>query len=257
MNSAGKLDLKSLFKQYFEIVPAFSATLKEEVYRIRHQVYCEELKFETEKSDKREIDEYDDDSLHLLIRSVKTGEFVGCTRIIHPSVENPSNLLPFEKACINTLDRTIVDPAKLPRHKISEVSRLAVIASFRKRKSDARKTSIGISNEDFGTANQPRFPYIPVSLYLGTTKLAHYFGIEYVFVLTEKRLAQHFHKLGFELTFIGNPIEHHGKRVPSMLSVNGTIKNMHTSLLPLYNTIATDIEADIPDDLKNQIMPHT
>jgi hypothetical protein len=41
------LDLGSIFHQYFEIVPAFSNALKDEVYRVRHQVYCEDLQFES------------------------------------------------------------------------------------------------------------------------------------------------------------------------------------------------------------------
>ena len=38
-------------------------------------------------------------SLHLLIRSVKTNEFIGCTRIVRPLPDDPSYQLPFEKAC--------------------------------------------------------------------------------------------------------------------------------------------------------------
>ena len=96
-------DLGSTFRQYFEIVPALSDALKDEVYRIRHQVYCEDLKFEPARSDKRETDEYDLHSLHLLIRSVKTNEFIGCTRIVRPLPDDPYYPLPFEKACATLL----------------------------------------------------------------------------------------------------------------------------------------------------------
>jgi len=34
-------NLGKAFKQYFEIVPALSDALRDHVYRIRHQVYCE------------------------------------------------------------------------------------------------------------------------------------------------------------------------------------------------------------------------
>ena len=46
MFSSKIFNLGNAFKQHFEIVPAFSDALKEEVYRVRHQVYCEDLKFE-------------------------------------------------------------------------------------------------------------------------------------------------------------------------------------------------------------------
>lgn len=241
MASPDTPNLGNIFKQYFEIVPAFSDTLKDEVYRVRHQVYCEDLEYEPTRSDKRETDEHDPYSLHLLMRSVKTNEFVGCTRIVRYRPEDPHYPLPFETTCATTLDRSIVDPARLSRHSIAEVSRLAVIASYRRRKGE-RNSTIGISSEDFGTSNQPRFPFIPIGLYLGTTELARLHGIDTVFVLTEERLASHFGKLGFNLQYIGSPIEHHGTRVPSMMSVSATISNMRINLLPLYGTIAADIE---------------
>jgi N-acyl amino acid synthase of PEP-CTERM/exosortase system len=233
-------DLGKAFKQYFEIVPALSDKLKEEVYRIRHQVYCEELAFEAQRPDRREHDEYDVHSLHLLIRSVKAGQFIGCTRIVRARPEDPDYPLPFEKFCAATLDRSIIDPAKLPRHTIAEISRLAVIAQFRKRKSD-EPTPVSISDQDFGSPEQPRFPYIPIGLYLGTIELARLNGIDTLFILTEPRLANHFHKLGVNIKTIGGPVEHRGQRIPSMMNTNDIIKNLWAIFRPLYRTIAAEV----------------
>jgi len=52
------VNLGAGFKKYFEILPALTEQLREHVYRIRHGVYCEELKFEPERPDRRERDEY-------------------------------------------------------------------------------------------------------------------------------------------------------------------------------------------------------
>ncbi len=235
------LDLGNVFKQYFEIVPAFSDALKDEVYRVRHQVYCEDLEFELMRPDRRETDEYDPYSLHLLMRSVQTNTFIGCTRIVRPRPDDPYHPLPFEITCVDTLDRSIIDPAKLPRQSIAEVSRLAVIARYRRRKGESKKT-VGTSDEDFGTLKFPRFPYISVGLYLATTELARLNGIDTLFVLTEERLASHFGKLGVKVQSIGSPIEHHGTRTPSMMSVNGIINDIRSIIRPLYHTIAADIK---------------
>lgn len=233
-------NLGKAFEQYFEIVPALSDELRDEVYRIRHQVYCEELAFEAQRPDRREHDQYDVHSLHLLIRSVKTGRFIGCTRIVRTRPEDPHHPLPFEKTCAATLDRSIIDPATLPRETIAEISRLAVIAQFRKRKSDAQ-TPISISDKDFGTPVQPRFPYIPVGLYLGTIELARLNGIDTLFVLTEPRLASHFRKFGVDVKTIGGPVEHRGQRIPSMMKTNGIIDNLWAIFRPLYRTIAAEV----------------
>jgi len=236
--------LGSSFKKYFEIVPAYSDELKNEAFRVRHQVYCEDLHYESEQSNKLETDDYDVYSLHLLIRYVKTNEFVGCTRIILPQSGVTGYSLPFEEICAPTLDRSIVDT--LPRNCIGEVSRLAVISRFRQRKGDM-KASVTISKDDYGTIDQPRFPFITIGLYFGTIELARKHGISYLFILTEKRLARHFGRLGANVQFIGDPIDHHGRRIPSMLNVNEIISNMRFIFRPLYQAIAADIKKNSLD----------
>ena len=233
--------LGKAYKQYFEIVPAYSDALKDEVFRIRHQVYCEELAFEPQRPDRRETDEYDAQSLHLLIRSIQTGEFIGCTRLVRMRPSDPYHPLPFEKACASTIDRSIIDPAQLPRDSIAEVSRLAVIARFRKRKDDKKNRPYSITDADFGTPEQPRFPYIPIGLYLGTVELARLNGIKTLFVLTEERLASHFRKLGVNIQTIGGPVEHRGKRIPSMLSTAGIIDDLRMLIRPLYRVVAEEV----------------
>ena len=228
------------FRQYFEVVPALSNTLKDHVYRIRHQVFCEDLGFEPRRTDRREHDEYDVHSLHVLIRSVPTGEFIGCTRIIRARPHDPCYPLPFERVCATALDRSIIDPTKLPRASIAEASRLAVIARFRRRKGE-EKSALPISDQDFGTPVQPRFPYITIGLYLGTVELARLNGIKTLFVLTERRLASHFSKLGVNVQTIGNPVEHRGTRIPSMMSTADIVSDLKVIFRPLYRAIAEDV----------------
>lgn len=236
--------LGSSFKKYFEIVPAYTDELRNEAFRIRHQVYCEDLKFESERTSKLETDDYDAHSLHLLIRFIKTNEFVGCTRIILPQSDASGYSLPFEKMCAATLDRSIIK--SLPRDCIGEVSRLAVISRFRRRRGDI-KASVTISDEDYGTIEQPRFPFIPIGLYVGTIELARVHGVNYLFMLTEKRLASHFERLGANVQFIGDSIDHRGRRIPLMLNINEIINNMRFIFRPLYRTIAEDIKKNSLD----------
>jgi N-acyl amino acid synthase of PEP-CTERM/exosortase system len=239
-------NLGNAYKQYFEVVPAYSDALKEHVYRIRHQVYCEDLAFEPQRPDRREYDDYDAHSLHLLIRSVQTREFIGCTRIVLTRPGDPDHPLPFEKTCAATLDRSIIDPSRMPRDAIAEVSRLAVVSRYRKRKDDDKKSPVPLSDSDYGTADQPRFPYIPIGLYLGTVELARLNGIKTLFVLTEPRLASHFRKLGVNIQTIGGPVEHRGTRIPSMLNTEDTINNMRTMVRPLYRVIAAEVSSASP-----------
>lgn len=230
------------FRKYFRIAPAVDDTLRDRVYRIRHEVYCEELRFEPERPDRRETDEYDPHSLHCLLTTNTDPENpVGCTRLVLAKQDDPAYLLPFERTCANTLDRRIIDPAKLPRERIAEVSRLAVRATYRRRRGETRDEA-PIHDEDFGKGDRPRFPYIPIGLYLGAVALAARSGIDTLFVLTEPRLASHFARLGVEIRQIGGGVDHRGLRVPSMMDVQGIIKNMRMIVKPIWRVIHEEIE---------------
>lgn len=237
-------NLGTSFKQYFEIVPALNESLKAEAYRVRHAVYCEDLGFEPARINKLETDQYDHSAIHLLIRNVKNHAFIGCTRIIRPTLDTNQGLLPFERTCVDTLDRTIIDPMKLPRDKIGEVSRLAVVASFRRRKGEAAQP-INLSEEDYREESLPRFPYIPLGLYIGTVELARLNGIKILFMLTEERLVNHFGRLGAQPEFIGGPIEHRGTRFPSMVDIDKLVSNMRPIFRSLYRCIAEDIQKEL------------
>jgi N-acyl amino acid synthase of PEP-CTERM/exosortase system len=239
MSVFGMLNLGEGFKKHFEVVPAVTPALKDEVYRIRHSVYCEELKYEPIRPDGRESDEYDAHSLHCLLRNVRNGEFVGCVRLITAHHEDPSSPLPFEKSCRATIDRTIIDPQSVPRATIGEVSRLAVLSKYRKRKGEAGNP-VGLSDA-FGDTGRPRFPYIPVGLYLGIIEVALRHGINTIFVLTEPRLAAHFARLGVHVKQIGGPVEHRGLRIPSVMDCQAIVDGLSFVTRPLYRVIAEDI----------------
>lgn len=242
MSDTPRFNLGDGYKQYFEIAPALDAARVNDVFFIRHDVYARELGFEPVREDKRETDQYDYRSQHCLVRSSDGTRLAGCARLI---LADPADLdapFPFEVTCKNTLDRSIIDPAKQPRTRIAEVSRLAVMSEFRRRRGD-QPSEATISEQDFGDRGQPRFPYIPVSLYIGALAMAKRQGIEILFTLTEPRLAEHFGKLGVNIIPIGGPVEHRGQRVPSMLHVNKVYPGLRLMVRPLWHTINEQIDA--------------
>ncbi|KAB2967648.1 PEP-CTERM/exosortase system-associated acyltransferase [Zoogloea sp.] len=247
MSLLDRFSLGEGFKKYFEIAPAFDKGQRNDVFGIRHEVYCEELGFEAVRPDRMETDEYDRHSLHCLMRTASApNTLVGCNRLVMARPEDPDYPLPFERTCAATLDRSIIDPARQPRGSIAEVSRLAVRAHYRRRRGET-KAAVALSDEDFGTSNQPRFPYIPIGLYLAVVAMAKREGIETLFVLTEPRLADHFAKLGVKITQIGGPVEHRGIRIPSMMDVNAIIKGLRFFVRPIWRVIETRIDEGYAD----------
>jgi N-acyl amino acid synthase of PEP-CTERM/exosortase system len=234
------------FRRYFEVTPAFTEELKDAVYGIRHQVYCEELGFEPIRADRREKDEYDAHSVHLLIRSLAGDGFIGCARLVLARPGDPYYPLPFERTCSTALDRNLADPTSMPRSAVAEVSRLAIVNAFRRRKGEA-KTADAVAQMTFGSTERPRFPYIQVGLYLGIIALAQRLRIDTLFVLTEPRLANHFRKLGVKLRPVGAPVEHRGMRVPAMMSVHEVVDGLRFFVRPLYDVILDEIDSGYPE----------
>jgi N-acyl amino acid synthase of PEP-CTERM/exosortase system len=235
------LNPASGFRKYFTAVPAVTDELQRAAYRIRHDVYCRELSYEPLRADELETDEYDAHAAHCLLKSKANGEFVGCIRLVFARPDDPSYRLPFERMCGAALDRSIVDPARLQRDTIAEVSRLAVISAYRRRQGE--RTSPGsVTRADFGTRKRPRFPYIPVGLYLGMIVLARRHGIETLFMLSEARLAGHLRRLGIRLQSLGPPVEYRGLRSPSMMSVSSIVAGLSPFVRPMFELVSNEIE---------------
>jgi N-acyl amino acid synthase of PEP-CTERM/exosortase system len=192
------------------------------------------------RPDRCECDAFDVRAEHVLVRSLKHDRFVACARVVRVDPADPESRLPLEGSCATAIDRSIVDPERLDRTRIGEISRLAIIPEFRRRHGE-QHTAVAISDADFGSVDLPRFPYIQVALYYGTIALAKRLGVETIFILTEPRLAGHFAKLGARPRPIGAPIEHRGQRVPSVMTVMETEKNLPRSIRPLYELICSAV----------------
>ncbi|MFP5401550.1 MAG: PEP-CTERM/exosortase system-associated acyltransferase [Gammaproteobacteria bacterium] len=254
MSLTDNSNLGSGFRGYFRIDAALDDELYDEVLRIRHDVYCVDLGFERVREDARESDAYDTHSIHCLLRTAtKPHHGVGCARVVLTDPDDRAAPLPFERTCAGVLDRSIIDPARLPRERIAEVSRLAVCRAYRRRKGEEHSYVNNIEDDNFDSQGRPRFPYIPVSLYMGAIAIAAHHGIDTLFVLTEPRLASHFAKLGVRVTQIGGAVEHRGTRVPSMIDVQDVIRNMRLVMRPLWREVVSEIERSYKTERSHDI----
>jgi N-acyl amino acid synthase of PEP-CTERM/exosortase system len=229
-------DLHAEFGKYFCIQRASSAELRDEAFHIRHKVYCEELAFEPVRSDARERDEHDDHAEHILIRTVEGRVAVGCARVIIPAAAD--YILPVERTAAWRAERPLLDQDGRPR--AAELSRLAVVRQFRRRAGEQSR-AINLSEADFGTPLQPRFPHIPVGLYLGALAIACERSVATLVVLTEAHLAKHFGRLGVRLEQVGDAVEFHRLRAPYAMQVRQTVDNLPDIVRPLYDVIEAEI----------------
>lgn len=93
-------DIEEAFHQYFEIVTANTPELLKEAFSLRFHVLCVDNAipgFNSENyPDRREVDEYDHRSIHILLRHRPTGTFIGTARLVLPDIQNLENKFPVE-----------------------------------------------------------------------------------------------------------------------------------------------------------------
>lgn len=200
------------FSQHLQPRVAKTDALRREVYRLRHQVYCEELHFEAEQPDHQELDDFDERAMHCFIRHLRTGQMAGTVRVV--TAAQAGELLPIEQHNADAMNHPDYAPKRFPRDSICEISRLAVPLEFRKRSTDRFKgAASGVINIRTYSETELRcFPYIAISLYLAAALLAIHHDKRNAYAMMEPRLARSLSYVGIQFIQLGEPIRFHGRR---------------------------------------------
>ena len=238
-------DIIEHFHKYFCLVPADTLALKEEVYRLRYDVYCSEFGYESAENspEKMEQDEYDQQALHVLVKHKSTGLAAGCTRLIQTNPVNPNRPLPFEKACKEKLDLAYINSLCLPRHSICEASRFSVHSNFRRRHGESGTRFGDMAALDSGFQEQRTFPLISVSLALATTALTELTGRPNMFAMMESFFPRLLHRIGYNFIKVGADISYHGDRAAYFVETGSVLQNLSPELFELYKSIRNSLDS--------------
>ncbi|GAB4553089.1 MAG: hypothetical protein Tsb0014_46660 [Pleurocapsa sp.] len=238
-------NLSEYFSYYFSLVVADTPELLRQVYQIRYQVYCKELNYELKDNftDRLEKDIYDSRSIHCLLKHHPSGRYIGCVRIVLPNWEHPEEPFPMETICTSTLS---LNPTS--RLNYAEISRLAVIADFRRRRGE-QNTSSGLLFPELQNSplitERRKFSLIPLSLYLACTAIVNISNIQSVITLMEARLSRHLRRCDIPSRQVGNFVEFHGQRAPFVLSTEEVMNNMSAEIRGLFNNIYSQIKSSV------------
>lgn len=235
------LNIAEHFTQFLKPEVAINDALRDEVFRIRHNVYCEELAFEKVKDGGKEQDEFDGQSIFSMIKHKPTNTYTSCVRVVK-SV-NESEMLPIEKYCLESIQNTELHPSNFPRHEIAEISRLAVKAEFRRRKTDKfNGSAVGAIKESSYSETELRcFPFIAIGLYMAAATMCIETGVKHIYVMMEPRLARSMKFVGINFIQLGEAIDYHGLRAPYYISPSIFLENLSPGFKCLYQGISKDI----------------
>ncbi len=231
-------DIVDHFDQYFEIVPAISDELKNEVYKLRYQVYCIENNFESPSQfpDEMEFDDFDQRSVHYLIRHRRSGDYAATVRLILPDAINPEKLFPLEQYC-EIDNHTIMQP--IDRKYLGEVSRLCVSKAFKKRKNEAYTlAAIGSDRQEYFSLEEKRtFPLISIALIACTVKASFENDIHYSYGTMEPPWFRLVSALGINFIKIGPLVDYHGERWPAVIKVTDMLDRVAEKNPAIWNLL--------------------
>ena len=250
----GEYSIAKNFNQFFQIKFADTKLLREEAFKIRYGVYCDELGWEPENVLQMETDDCDDYAYHCLLKHKRTGVYAGCVRLVIPPVQIPDLALPFEKNCLHSARKEVLDSTKLTRGSFGEISRLAVLTSFRRRKREKKAPFIinAVNSGTIYTEEEHRhFPNIAMGLYIAAVALADICNHVGSFVMMEPKLNRRLKRFGLPFEQIGDEIDYHGMRAMFFLSRNNFCSQLTPELKELYQQIYNDLVKQV------FLLPHT
>ncbi|MGR8999984.1 MAG: PEP-CTERM/exosortase system-associated acyltransferase [Gammaproteobacteria bacterium] len=233
------------FNQHFEMVPAISDELKNEVYKLRYQVYCVEngnktgFKNPVELPEGVEFDEYDSHSSHYLIRHRKLGIFMATTRLILLDPRNQEKPFPFE---IHSRIENVNLVRDISRHKMAELSRFCVSKEFRRRKNEQHllTTNDADSKVGFLQYEQRSSSYLTLALFACAIKMSSENDIHYWYALMEPALKRLVSALGINFVGIGPLVNFYGTRQPCMIKVADLLDSVAKKDVDYWNMLTNN-----------------
>ncbi|MDP1558800.1 MAG: PEP-CTERM/exosortase system-associated acyltransferase [Nitrosomonas sp.] len=223
--------MNSLYEKYhefFEIVIADTPELLQEVFRIRYQLICVDMRVpEYDPSlypDGQEKDNYDNHSAHVLIRYRPSGESIGTVRLIISDPEDPEKPFPIE---LHTkIDPALFDIKKLSRRHTGEISRFMIIKKFDRSGAERRSAERRITIGNTTKTDRRTIKNLTIVLMAGVVRLCAKHNISNWLAIMEPSLNRLFGYYGLNLNPIGPITDHYGLRQPYFIKLTDVLDKM-------------------------------
>lgn len=240
----GYPDLISHYQKYFYTVKATTSELKKQAFHIRYQVYYEEHKIITadQVNGSAETDIWDQSSIHGLQFHKPSNQPIGNVRLI-PLETSITHTLPIEEHYINQFDFQNLPITHLRQGSIGEISRMAILSTFRRRNAD--KNYSYNTDQIRSNTGEKRFPinYMPMCLAFTAIILLMEEQIDYGAALMEPRLARLLARYGIDLKQIGKPMDYFGMRAPYLIFPESTYQRLSADYKALFDIIKEELSS--------------
>ncbi|WP_026610913.1 PEP-CTERM/exosortase system-associated acyltransferase [Methylocaldum szegediense] len=190
-----------MFDSRYEVVLADTEDSKEIHYALRYRVFCLEKRFEnpTRFGRQMEMDQYDSQAVHFLVKDRVTNNWIAAARLIFNSVES----LPISTVA------NIEIPERLHNVVIAEFSRLLILNSFRHSQRQA-----------------PAEPEILLGLIRAAREYSLSQNTENWVFLCRRAINRILGSVGIAMEQIGPACVYRGIRVPYLMDLNKAFDNV-------------------------------
>lgn len=224
----------------FEFLLADSEATRQEVYHLRHRVYCQEIGYVPPDGAplELEVDAHDNHAIHCLVKHRRSGLAAGCFRLVLPlpATQGAYYRLPLQEYGDHSLVHERLHPDRLPFPLICEISRFATARDFRHRPV-GHETLTSEYLERFTPAERELFPLLTGALFLATHALVELAGRRHIFAMMQPKLPRLLARYGFHFACIGTPIELHGRRSAYYIDNEVAEAEMIDAVRPAYRRI--------------------
>jgi N-acyl amino acid synthase of PEP-CTERM/exosortase system len=215
--------ISEIYHQWFEVLPADTPALLEEVYRLRYKVYCLENPFENpaDHAQHLEMDTFDRRSIHSLIVDRSSGSGIGTVRLIRPEMGTNNISLPIQQICHHSLLTTMC------LKNSAEISRFAISKKMR------------------GMVNGELPKELKCSVILGLMRaivqMSLELGITEWFAVMEPSLLRLLSRFGIHFGTLGPLISYHGMRQPCHANVHNLLATIRNEQNELWEFVVKSI----------------
>jgi N-acyl amino acid synthase of PEP-CTERM/exosortase system len=227
-----------LFQRDFQIKRAVSSNEQQQSYRLRHQVYCEELGFEPTNANAIEQDHYDQRSAHYLLQHRQSRSLAGTMRMVY--CRQPDDKLPLTRYLSAGFIKPDLSPDAFALDSVCELSRLALASDFRRQQLN-HNPALSQVNPLQVTQSNSHYRYLAAGLYLAALEQAFNEGISHAYALVAPALARMLNRVGFQFQQISNAIELNGSRAAYYLDVNSSLHTLCDDYKLLRQVLAAQL----------------
>jgi N-acyl amino acid synthase of PEP-CTERM/exosortase system len=242
MPSASRAGLLDQFSRHLDAELAVNASQRDEAYRLRYDVYCEERGYEDAARfpNRMEMDEYDHNSIHALVRHRSSDLVAGVVRLVFADESDPHKPLPIEYYCGDHFDRSVLERYDFSRAEVAEVSRFAVSNRFVNSAAPAGDLSPQgdvHGRHRFQDDPSQYLPHISLGLIAMLFVASAQHRISHWYAIMEPSLNRLLGRSGIEFNAIGPIMNYHGRRQPMIASVNELLSDIYEKRYEFFRLI--------------------